>query len=145
MSPRLTFCFLELVHRFTLILIAIPLFAEPRFGLPQRRYSVRAEINVQVPMRDGVKLATDLYFPEGAGEKLLAITTHALQSQAPHGGAAHVRRPGLRSRGPGCTGEIRFPGLLTVSANDTNDGSNMLHWMAAQVWFTGKIGPYGCS
>ena len=36
-------------------------------------YSVRVEENVRVPMRDGVKLATDLYFPEGVTGKLPAI------------------------------------------------------------------------
>jgi predicted acyl esterase len=46
------------VQRLALVLIA-PATAEPRFIFPNR-YSVRTEINVRVPMRDGVKLATDL-------------------------------------------------------------------------------------
>ena len=46
------------MQRLALVLIA-PATAEPRFIFPNR-YSVRTEINVRVPMRDGVKLATDL-------------------------------------------------------------------------------------
>jgi len=42
-------------------------------------------------------------------------------------------------------GKFDSQGRLTVSANDTNDGSDMLDWMAAQVWSRGKIGTYGCS
>ena len=42
-------------------------------------------------------------------------------------------------------GKFESEGHFTVSANDTRDGSDMLDWMAAQPWSTGKIGTYGCS
>jgi putative CocE/NonD family hydrolase len=42
-------------------------------------------------------------------------------------------------------GKFDSEGRFTVSANDTNDGSDMLDWIAAQAWSTGKIGTYGCS
>ena len=41
--------------------------------MPAPKYKVRVERRVMVPMRDGVRLSTDLYFPEGAGEKLPVI------------------------------------------------------------------------
>src|SRR6476620_2691712 len=47
--------------------------AEPRFPMPKAKYKVRVEKSVMIPMRDGVKLSTDLYFPKGAGEKLPVI------------------------------------------------------------------------
>ena len=47
--------------------------AKPRFPMPKAKYNVRIEKSVMIPMRDGVKLSTDLYFPEGAGEKLPVI------------------------------------------------------------------------
>jgi len=42
-------------------------------------------------------------------------------------------------------GKFDSQGRLTVSANDTNDGADMLDGMEAQVWSRGKIGTYGCS
>ena len=42
-------------------------------NLPGPKYSVRLEKSVMVPMRDGVKLSTDLYFPEGTAKKLPVI------------------------------------------------------------------------
>ena len=33
------------------------------FGRPDPKFSVRVEKSVLVPMRDGVRLSTDLYFP----------------------------------------------------------------------------------
>ena len=37
------------------------------------KYEVRLERSIMMPMRDGVKLSTDLYFPVGAGEKLPVV------------------------------------------------------------------------
>ena len=42
-------------------------------SIPEAKYKVRLERSVMVPMRDGTKLSTDLYFPVGAGEKLPVI------------------------------------------------------------------------
>jgi putative CocE/NonD family hydrolase len=134
------------VHKLALLLIAIPLIAESRFVLPTARYSVRVETNVRVPMRDGVKLATDLYRPEGAGEKLPAIMI-----RTPYNRKARTEVPRMFA-GQGYVvavqdvrGKFESEGHFTVSANDTRDGSDMLDWMAAQPWSTGKIGTYGCS
>ena len=57
----------------------------------------------------------------------------------------HVRRSGLRGRVQDVRGKFDSEGRFMVSANDTNDGSDMLDWIAAQAWSTGKIGTYGCS
>ena len=130
--------------RLALLLAAIPLFAEPRYPAP--RFEVRTEINVRVPMRDGVKLATDLYIPEKAGAKLPAIMI-----RTPYNRKVRTEVPRMFA-GQGYVvavqdvrGKFDSEGRFTVSANDTNDGSDMLNWMAAQTWSTGKIGTYGCS
>ena len=36
--------------------------------LSQPKYKVRREANVRVPMRDGVTLSTDIYFPDAPGK-----------------------------------------------------------------------------
>ncbi|HJO02658.1 MAG TPA: hypothetical protein QGG47_01645, partial [Acidobacteriota bacterium] len=34
---------------------------------PEGEYEISVRRSIMVPMRDGVELSTDLYFPEGAG------------------------------------------------------------------------------
>ena len=136
------------MYRMGLLLgfFAIPLLAASRYPLPAARYPVRAEINVRVPMRDGVRLATDIYYPQGAGDKLPAIMirtpynrkarTEVIRMFAGQGYIVAVQD---------VRGKFDSEGRFTVAANETNDGSDMLDWMAAQPWSTGKIGTYGCS
>jgi putative CocE/NonD family hydrolase len=42
-------------------------------------------------------------------------------------------------------GKFDSEGHFTVAANESKDGWDMLEWIAAQPWSTGKIGTYGCS
>jgi putative CocE/NonD family hydrolase len=97
-------------------------------------------------MRDGVGLATDLYFPEGAGDRLPAIMI-----RTPYNRKVRTEVPRMFA-GQGYVvavqdvrGKFDSEGRFTVSANDTNDGSDTLDWIAAQAWSTGKVGTYGCS
>ena len=113
-------------------------------------YSVRVDENVRVPMRDGVKLATDLYIPEGATGKLPAILirTPYNRKNATKMGAPDLRmfaEHGYVVAVQDVRGKFDSEGHFTYWANDGNDGSDMLDWMAAQPWSTGKIGTYGCS
>ena len=43
------------------------------FGRPEPKFSVRVEKSIFVPMRDGVRLSTDLYFPEDTQGSLPAV------------------------------------------------------------------------
>jgi predicted acyl esterase len=110
-----------------LTLLTIPVFAGQRYALPTERYAVRVEVNVRVPMRDGVKLATDLYFPQGLEGRLPAIIrkvrTEAARLFAGQGYVIAVQD---------VRGKFDSEGQFTVAANDTNDGSDTLDWMAAQ-------------
>ena len=66
----------------TTLILSTP--AQPRAGGPPRtdggpipppapRHEVSLKRSVMVPMRDGIELSTDLYFPEEAGDRLPVI------------------------------------------------------------------------
>ncbi len=124
---------------------------ELRFPAPEPKYQVRVERSVMVPMRDGVKLSTDLYFPEGAGEKLPVILIRTPYNK----NLVYKRKWG---KGPymfaeqgyivavqDTRGRFESEGEYTISTPDVEDGFDATQWVATQPWSTGKVGTYGCS
>jgi putative CocE/NonD family hydrolase len=113
------------------------------------RFPVRIEQSVMVPMRDGVRLSTDLYRPTGAGDRLPVILI-----RTPYDKSAH-RRPQsaanwFASQGyvvavQDVRGKFESEGEYIISAADLDDGPDAVEWLAAQPWSTGRIGTYGCS
>src|SRR5579872_1337157 len=76
---------LRIVH-LTLAVIFLNAMAisAPRVSWPEPKYQVRVEESVMIAMRDGIKLATDLYVPTGAGEKLPVILIRTPYDKAPY-------------------------------------------------------------
>ncbi len=129
-----------------LSLLPIVVAAEPRFPAPVPRYQVDLAENVRVPMRDGVKLATDIYRPAGVAGKLPSVmirTPYDRKSQAT--AARMFASQGYAVLVQDVRGKFDSEGVFTVSANDTRDGADLLDWISAQSWATGKVGTYGCS
>jgi putative CocE/NonD family hydrolase len=112
------------------------------------KHSVRVERSVLVPMRDGVQLSTDLYFPENAGEKLPVIMIRTPYNK----NVEWTAESGHWFAGQGYVvaiqdvrGRFESQGEYIVSARDTEDGYDMIDWLARQPWSTGQVGTYGCS
>jgi putative CocE/NonD family hydrolase len=115
---------------------------------PAPKYQVRVEQTVLVPMRDGVKLATDLYFPKGVEEKLPVIMIRTpynkkveWTAQSGHWFAGQGYVAAIQD----VRGKFESQGDYIVSARDAEDGFDMIDWLASQPWSTGKVGTYGCS
>ena len=114
----------------------------------QPKYEVLAHKDVMVPMRDGVRLATDIYVParngvpvEGRWPVVLSRTPYgksgaAAKSYVPHGYV--VVQQDTRGRG-GSEGTWHW------MTDDRQDGYDAVEWIAAQAWSNGKIGMLGCS
>jgi putative CocE/NonD family hydrolase len=130
----------------SILLLPFLLASQTRFAAPSPRYQVDIEQNIRVPMRDGVRLATDIYRPAGVGGKLPAImirTPYNRKSAATE--ARMFAGQGYAVVVQDVRGKYDSEGTFTVSANDTRDGSDLLDWISAQPWATGKTGTYGCS
>jgi predicted acyl esterase len=110
---------------------------------------VRVETGVMVAMRDGVRLATDLYFPAGIEGKLPVILWRSIYDRR----GAYDREPGLKelvangyvaaiqdTRGRG-----ESEGEFTPSVGDRQDGYDTVSWLVRQPWSNGKVGSAGCS
>ena len=123
---------------------------KPKYPPPDPKYKVRLEPSHMVPMRDGVRLSTDLYFPEGASGRLPVILIRTPYNKngyrrdksstyifAGQGYIVAVQDVRARYESEGRE--------YIVSAADTQDGSDTIDWLAAQPWSSGKVGTFGCS
>jgi hypothetical protein len=127
--------------------------AQPPAGAPYPRpvgtHEVLVERAVMVPMRDGVRLATDLYRPKDVTSTVptILIRTPYNKSANPNGDAAAMF---FASHGYGVVvqdvrGKFASEGQFRVYEGDMTDWSDAFDWIGAQPWSTGRIGTYGCS
>jgi putative CocE/NonD family hydrolase len=116
---------------------------------PTPKHQVRVEKSVPVPMRDGVRLSTDFYFPEGVASRLPVILMRTPYDKNKESGVTLAARmfagQGYAVALQDKRGKFESEGSYVVSAADTNDGYDAVDWLARQPWSTGKIGTYGCS
>ncbi len=112
-------------------------------------YSVRSEKGVQVPMRDGVRLSTDLYFPDGAAGALPTILVHTPYSkEVPARNRVDVEAfvgQGYVVAMQDIRGRYQSEGRYVPRLSERNDGYDMLEWLTSQPWSSGKVGTFGCS
>lgn len=115
------------------------------------RYEITAEKDVMVPMRDGVKLATDIYRPakgskpvEGRFPVVLFRTPYGKSGMGASVSKAYVPL-GYVVVGQDTRGRGGSEGIWHWMSDDRDDGYDAIEWVAAQPWSNGKIGMMGCS
>jgi len=101
---------------------------------------------IEIPMRDGIKLATDLYFPEsvsGPFPVILMRTPYNKVNLKTYG--AYFSRYGFVCVIQDVRGRFKSQGDWEPFINEGEDGDDTIEWLAEQGWSTGKIGMYGGS
>ncbi|UCC41278.1 MAG: CocE/NonD family hydrolase [Candidatus Aminicenantes bacterium] len=107
---------------------------------------IYAQKTVEIPMRDGIKLATDLYFPkseDGSFPVILMRTPYNKVILKAYG--VHFSRQGFVFAIQDVRGRFESQGDWEPFINEREDGYDSIEWLAAQDWSTGKIGMYGGS
>lgn len=116
---------------------------------PEPKHGVRMEWSRFATMRDGVKLSSDWYFPEGVEGRLPAVLIRTPYNKKPYrdgGSVAHFwAGQGYAVVVQDVRGKYESDGVFTVSANDPADGYDTMSWVASLPWSSGRIGTYGCS
>ena len=135
--------------------IAEPLFAQDAAMIYRKLDSIAViDQKVMMPMRDGIRLATDIYRPKGEGKYPIVFSrtpynfntwvdgkmgTGQLQAayEAVSRGYVYVVQ---NERG-------RFfsEGEWDILGTPITDGYDALEWMSKQKWSNGKVGLIGCS
>ena len=108
------------------------------------------EKHLQVPMRDGVLLATDVYRPAGAGPFPVVMMRLPYNKEQPvllflAGDILRVAQAGYAVVVQDCRGTWASEGEFSPYFQEAEDGADAIAWAAAQAWSTGDVGMMGAS
>ena len=135
-----------------LFAISISLFSQQQNDIYQKLEAIAIiDQKVMMPMRDGIRLATDIYRPKGNGKVPIVF------SRTPYNfntwGDGEMRTRGLEAaydavqRGYAYVvqnerGRFFSEGEWDILGTPTTDGYDAFEWMSKQPWSNGKIGVY---
>ena len=127
--------------------------AEPIHMVPEfRGVADRAE-HLMLPMRDGKRLWTSVYFPKNVSAPAPTVLVRTPYAFAP-GPLRPDALPSLLARllGSGYVivyqnerGRFWSEGEFHTLTNSVEDGYDTLDWIAKQPWSNRKVGSFGCS
>src|ERR1043166_850879 len=103
------------------------------------------KLEQMVPMRDGVKLATAIFLPEGAGPFPVVVQRTPYGKEAFSTGAPAWTKAGYAFVVQDSRGKGKSEGAYHPFVEDPQDGYDTVEWCATQTWSSGKVGMYGAS
>ena len=126
---------------FTLLLAAAAVTAQVATPAPAKPETQMAA------MRDGVKLATDIYLPEGKGPWPVILTRTPYNKSTPLGSGkpSFWTAKGYAIVVQDCRGRFQSEGKYMPFMDDHLDGYDTVEWIAKQPWSNGKVGMTGGS
>ena len=131
-------------------LLAAPLLAQDSDpNVAKFKALTESDTMVMVPMRDGVRLATDVYLPKGDGPfpVVFVKTPYNFNKIA---GASLMAGVEAIERGYALVvqnerGRYYSEGDWEILGRPRTDGYDSLSWLEEQPWSNGKVGTWGCS
>lgn len=135
------------------LMIARSLWLLPTFALlltTLHAQEVLVEKDVMVPMRDGVKLATDVYRPAKDGKALegrlpVILTRLPYNKDGSKRFGEYFTKNGYVFVSQDCRGRYKSEGVWHWMSDDGPDGADCAAWIGRQPWSNGKIGMVGTS
>lgn len=115
-----------------------------------RRYEVLVSKNVMVAMRDGVRLATDIYRPASngipvAGKFPVILERTPYNKDGMEKWASYFVPRGYIAIGQDVRGRYTSEGSWRPHRDDVDDGFDTAKWIGEQAWCNGNIGTVGTS
>ena len=119
----------------------------------QPQYDVHAELDVRIPTRDGIELATDVYRPaDPSTGKPVEEPRPVLFDRTPYGKRGAQGRHGewYASRGyvvaiQDVRGRFDSGGDFYIHVNEAQDGADSVEWLASRDYCDGQVATLGTS
>src|SRR5262245_36409487 len=125
---------------------SMPLVLKRTNEFPRPGDAVTEKKEVFVPMRDGVRLALDLYFPSSPSNNLPVILVRTPYNKATYGQEAKFwNSQGYVYAVQDVRGRFRSEGRFEAGLREGPDGYDTIEWLARQHWCSGKVGTIGAS
>jgi len=122
-------------ERFLTAMVAPKTAAGPRF-------------ETGIPMRDGIELSADVYLPAASelpAPAVVTITPYDKSGTLVAPEAQFYQQNGYAFVAVDVRGRGKSEGEWRAFVNDAADGHDIIEWVAAQPWCTGKVGTTGLS
>lgn len=116
---------------------------DPLLSTP--KYEIIEELNVGIPMRDGIKLATNIYRPKAEGKFPIILSRTPYKKEMAELQARYYTRRGYVFAVQDCRGRFSSPGIWEPFVDEPRDGHDAIEWLASQPWSNGKVGMIGGS
>ena len=122
---------------------------DPSLSAP--KYEVAIDRGVAVPMRDGLKLSTDIYRPQGLEKAPVVLVRTPYKKEMNEQQAKFYARRGYVYAVQDCRGRFGSPGDWEPFVNESKDGYDAVEWLAQQPsvvsntelwWSVVTTGPY---
>ena len=105
--------------------------------------------DTMIEMRDGVRLATDLYIPREREGPVPVIYVQTTYSKQLYFGGLHAlqmfARDGYAIAVQDIRGRFASEGDFNLYETAAADGWDTLDWLSSQPWSNGRVGTFGCS
>jgi uncharacterized protein len=110
--------------------------------------SVRGEVqleSIQVQMRDGIHLATDVYSDPSLGKAPTVLMRTPYNKSKAKGTAERLVKAGYSAVIQDCRGANASEGIFAPYYNEGQDGYDTIEWITHQAWSNGRVGMTGGS
>jgi len=108
-------------------------------------HAIKHQVRVPVPMRDGVKLAAEIYRPDARGKFPTLMLLRYFRGRHQNRRGEFFAKKGYAVALVDCRGRYDSQGTWVPYVNDPQDGYDAQQWLGSQDWCNGRIGTFGLS
>jgi len=120
------------------------ILAAPQFAIADDIPQILFE-TVNVPMRDGVKLASDIYRRPSVERSAVLLMRTPYNKNGAKSVAERYAAAGYIVVVQDCRGRFQSEGEFIPYNNEGQDGYDAIEWLGMQSWCNGRIGMWGSS